>query len=74
MAYLSPRRAPTRDPLTYTTVSEWWADWCGFVPIQMAQHLALLERGGIPFSDAWRAGVASGAIILLERPWDRARD
>lgn len=63
------RRAPTRDPLTYATVSEWWSDWRGFAPVVMAHHLSLLERAGVPFAEAWQAGVESGAIVLLDRPW-----
>jgi hypothetical protein len=67
MSHSSGRRAPTRDPLTYATVSEWWADWWGFAPVQMAHHLSKLEQAGIPFPEAWRIGLASGAIILIDR-------
>lgn len=62
------RPAPTRDPLTYRSVSEWWADWHGFAPVQMAHHLSKIEQAGVPFAEAWRAGLTSGAIVLIDPP------
>ena len=41
------RRARQRDPHTYSSVGEWFADYNGFVPIQMAQGLSkvMKDRG-----------------------------
>lgn len=63
------RRARQRDPHTYTTVGEWWRDYRGFVPIQMAQGLGqAMDRNRITFAEAWDLLCRRGNIILLDQP------
>ncbi len=63
------RRARLRDPLTYGSVSEWFADYRGFVPIQMAKGLSDVMRAhGITFAEAYRLLRDAGAIIEIEYP------
>ncbi len=60
------RAARQRPPETYETVSEWWADYHGFVPIQMAQGLSELTRQGMPFGQAYLTLLGAGRIIEFE--------
>jgi hypothetical protein len=61
------RRARLRDPLTYTSVGEWFADYHGFVPIQMAHGLSqTMTARGLSFPDAYRLLRDGGAIIELQ--------
>jgi hypothetical protein len=61
------RRARLRDPLTYATVGEWYADYHGFVPIQMAHGLSqVMKARGLSFPDAYRLLRDKGAIIELQ--------
>lgn len=67
------RPAPQRPPETYSSVSEWFADYRGFVPIQMAHGLSrYIERNNCSFADAYRALRDGGAIIEInDEPADR---
>jgi hypothetical protein len=68
---LEQRRARLRDPLTYTTVGEWYDDYHGFVPIQMAQALSrVIAERGISFPEAYRLLRDAGAIIEIEPEGD----
>ncbi|MFN8520149.1 MAG: hypothetical protein U0667_12315 [Chloroflexota bacterium] len=60
------REARQRPPETYATVSEWWADYHGFVPIQMAQGLSQLTKQGMPFGEAYLKLLDAGRIIELD--------
>lgn len=63
------RRASLRDPLAYATVGEWFADYHGFVPIQMAHALSrVIAERGITFPEAYRLLRGAGAIIELQPP------
>jgi hypothetical protein len=65
------RREEMRDPLTYTSVSEWFRDYQGRVPIQMAHGLdRYMQRTGATFAEAYAALRGAGAIIELEYPED----
>lgn len=49
------RRARLRDPLTYESVGEWYADYRGFVPIQMAHGLSrAMKELDLSFPAAYR--------------------
>ena len=66
---LGPRkpRAELRHWSTYTSVSEWYADHRGYVPIQAAAALGRLTRDGtLSFRDAYRLLLRRGAIIHLD--------
>jgi hypothetical protein len=55
-----------RDPLTYTSVGEWFADYRGRVPIEMAIALdRYMKRTGRTFAEAWTALRKKGAIIMV---------
>lgn len=60
------RKARQRPPETYRTVSEWWADYHGFVPIQMAHGLSQLTKTGMSFHDAYLRLLGAGKIVELE--------
>ncbi|MBX3032218.1 MAG: hypothetical protein KF809_18905 [Chloroflexi bacterium] len=60
------REARQRPPETYPTVTEWWADYHGFVPIQMAHGLSQLTKTGMSFHDAYLRLLGAGKIIELE--------
>ena len=62
------RRKSQRPPETYETVGEWWSDYQGFVPIQMAAGLAGLMKDGMSFHDAYLFLLGKGAIIEIEPP------
>jgi hypothetical protein len=52
---------------TYATVGEWFADYRGYVPIQMAHAIdRLIRRSGMSFPDAYRALLRHGAIIHID--------
>ena len=56
-----------RDPLSYSTVGEWYRDYRGYVPIQMVQGLAqYVTRTGATFAEAYAALRSAGAIIELD--------
>lgn len=65
------RRARLRPPETYSTVGEWYADYRGFVPIQMAHGLSrYIKQHGCTFAEAYRALRERGAIIEIEQASD----
>ena len=52
---------------TYATVGEWYRDYHGYVPIQMAAGLdQLIRRTGMSFPDAYRALLQAGKIIHVD--------
>lgn len=56
-----------RDPPTYSSVGEWYRDYRGYVPIQMAQGLdRYMHRTGATFAEAYAALRDAGAIIELD--------
>jgi hypothetical protein len=64
-----PRKPQTelRHWSTYTSVTEWFDDYRGYVPIQMAAALGRLTRGnGMTFPDAYRLLLKGGAIIHID--------
>jgi len=63
----SPARRSRQRPWgTYTTVGEWFRDYQGFVPIQLAAGLDRYMRNhDVTFREAYRALLKSGAIIPL---------
>jgi hypothetical protein len=67
-AYLSTKpRSELRHWSTYASVSEWFQDYHGYVPIQMAAGLDRQMRGtGTSFPDAYRALLGIGAIIHID--------
>lgn len=64
------RRARQRLPESYDSVSAWYADYRGFVPIQMAHGLSQLTRSGMSFHDAYLKLLGEGRIVEIE-PWPR---
>jgi hypothetical protein len=61
------RREELRDPLTYSSVGEWFGDYRGYVPIQMAHALdQYVRRTGANFAEAYAALRSAGAIIELD--------
>jgi hypothetical protein len=68
--FVNDRRKPReelRDPLTYVTVGEWYRDYRGYVPIQMAHGLdQYVKRTGATFAEAYAALRSAGAIIELD--------
>ncbi len=61
------RREELRDPLTYSSVGEWFSDYRGYVPIQMANALdQYVKRTGATFAEAYAALRSAGAIIELD--------
>lgn len=79
-------RSELRHWSTYASVDEWFGDYRGYVPIQMAAGLGRLMRQhpGLTFADAYATLLHAGAIIELEseeprpapgpRPADRNQD
>ena len=68
------RRARQRLPESYDSVSAWFADYRGFVPIQMAHALSKLTATGMSFHDAYLKLLNAGRIIEIEpQPRDRER-
>jgi hypothetical protein len=69
------RKARLRDPHTYTTAGEWWGDYRGFVPIQMAHGLSqVMKRRGVTFPEAWDILVGTGQIVMLDDAPGEATD
>lgn len=64
------RRSRQRRPETYASVTEWWADYRGFVPIAMAHGLSQLMAKGMSFHDAYLSLVEAGGIVEID-PWPR---
>jgi hypothetical protein len=64
------RRARQRLPESYGSVSEWYADYAGFVPITMAHALSRLTDQGLPFHDAYLVLLRRGSIVEID-PWPR---
>jgi hypothetical protein len=63
------QRHELRDPLTYSSVHEWWNDYRGYVPITMAHGLDLYTpRTGATFAEAYAALRGAGAIIEIDYP------
>jgi hypothetical protein len=62
------RRARQRPPDTYDSVSAWYADYQGFVPLPMAHALSRLTASGMSFPDAYRTLLEQGRIIEIEPP------
>ena len=76
---MSPRyerkpKSELRDWSTYATVGEWFDDYHGYVPIQMAAGLSRLMRTHIEltFPEAYATLLHAGTIIELQ-PDDRRR-
>lgn len=60
-------RSELRHWSTYRTVGEWYKDYRGYVPIQMAHGIdQLIRETGLSFPDAYRQLLGRGAIIHLE--------
>jgi hypothetical protein len=60
-------RAELRHWSAYASVGEWFRDYRGYVPIQMAHGLdQLIRRTGMSFPDAYRTLLRRGAIIHLD--------
>lgn len=60
-------RSELRHWSTYATVTEWFDDYRGYVPTQMAHGIdQLIRRIGMSFPDAYRQLVGRGAIIHLD--------
>jgi hypothetical protein len=60
-------RHELRDPLTDSSVGEWFSDYRGYVPIQMAHALdQYVKRTGATFAEAYAALRSAGAIIELD--------
>ena len=69
------RRRALRDPHTYSDITEWWADYRGFVPIQMAHGLSqVMKQRGLTFPEAWDLLVGHGAIVVIEYPDDPPKE
>jgi len=52
---------------TYTTVSEWYLDYHGYVPIEAAAGLSrLIRETGMTFPDAYRALLEARKIIHID--------
>ena len=65
-------RSELRHWSTYATVSEWFRDYHGYVPIQMAAGLDRLMRDtGKSFPEAYRTLVGKGRIIHIDPADDR---
>lgn len=60
------RRARQRPPESYGSVSEWFGDYRGFVPLQMAHALSQLTAAGMGFPDAYRTLRDQGRIIEID--------
>lgn len=57
---------PLRHFSTYTSVGDWYADYRGKVPIQMAAGLSgVMAARSLSFADAYRLLVERGAIIEI---------
>ena len=60
-----------RPPETYSTVGDWWEDYRGHVPIQMAHGLSrYMDKHGCSFAEAYRALRGAGAIVEIDPPED----
>jgi hypothetical protein len=72
---LSPDHRCRIDDLAYTTVSKWFDDHRGRVPIQAPWALdRYIKAYGCTFAEAWTALTApDGPIILIEEPGDKRR-
>lgn len=56
-----------RDVSKYTSVGQWYADFKGRVPIQMAAGLdSLMRERNISFPEAYALLVERGAIIEID--------
>ena len=57
------------DDLAYTSVSDWFADHAGHVPLQVPAALAeYVRRHGCSFAEAFTALTSGGPIILIGPP------
>lgn len=60
-------RSELRHWSTYATVGEWYADYRGYVPIQIAHGLDIaMQRHGLSFPDACRLLLDRHAIIHID--------
>jgi hypothetical protein len=63
------------DDLAYDSVSDWYRDHIGHVPVQAAAALGRLTHGdGTSFPDAYRLLLKRGAIILSDPAADGEPD
>ena len=62
------RRARQRPPESYDSVSAWFEEYVGFVPLPMAHALSVLTQGGTSFRDAYLKLLGEGRIVEIE-PW-----
>jgi hypothetical protein len=60
------RRARQRRPESYESVSAWFADYRGFVPLPMAHALSQLTATGMSFHDAYLKLLREGRIVEIE--------
>ncbi len=67
------RRARRRRPETYESVSAWWADYQGSIPLAMAHALSRLTDSGMSFGDAYLSLIRKGAVVELD-PWPRTEE
>ena len=69
------RRRALPDPHTYSSAGDWYHDYRGFVPIQMARGLSLaMKERGLTFPEAWDLLVGRGAIVMIEYPDDPPKE
>lgn len=69
---MSRKPRPGRRPETYASVSEWYADDAGYVPITMAHALSKLTATGTSFRDAYLESRRRGAIVEIDPAADDA--
>lgn len=51
---------------TYETIGQWYDDYAGYVPIQMAQEISqVIKEYGVTFADAYGMLLRAGKIIHL---------
>jgi hypothetical protein len=60
-------RAELRHWSTYTSVTLWWDDHRGYVPVQMAAAIdRVMRTEGLSFPDAYRLLLRAGKIIHID--------
>ena len=61
------REARQQPPESYATITEWWRDYHGFVPLAMAHGISqAMREHDLSFRDAYLKLLKGGAIVELE--------
>jgi hypothetical protein len=67
MSFERKPKSELRHWSTYATVGEWFADYQGYVPIQIPHAIDRLIRAtGLSFPDAYRHLLRRGTIIHID--------